>query len=91
MLFEEWFELLVHHHTIPHSLAEEEGRVIRSRLHELLDLTEGAQQDKHSTEHLPMGRDVGWTAGGLAFDRGSPGGFARAVVSANGKDEPTNL
>ena len=39
MLFEEVYESLVHRQRVSSAIAEEEGRVILRRLHELLDET----------------------------------------------------
>ena len=48
MLFEDLYESLVHRHRIPKPIAQEEGLLIMSRLHELLDGDEGEAKDTTS-------------------------------------------
>jgi hypothetical protein len=49
-LLEEMYESIAHRHLISHPEAEKEGRVILTRLHELLDMNGADEQDALSTE-----------------------------------------
>lgn len=51
MVFEEWFESLVHRHHVHQSTVEEEGQMILKRLHETLDLNAEAPRNPPSTEN----------------------------------------
>lgn len=50
MVFEEWFESLVHRHHVPQSTVEEEGQMILKRLHETLEPNAEAPRNTPSTE-----------------------------------------